>query len=65
VLLKDPSSRAVSCEDAVHNRKRFLLFGSMSQDILFDCTLTLLQHVSSAYKDWWSKVTVSDLRTNV
>jgi len=27
--------------------------------------MTLPLYVSSAYKDWWSKVTVNDLRTNV
>jgi len=27
--------------------------------------LTLPQYASTAYKDWWSKVTVNDLRTNV
>jgi len=32
----------------------------------FACrTLTLLQYVGLAYRVWWSKVTINDLRTNV
>jgi len=37
----------------------------MAQGTLTSSFLTLPQYVSTTYKDWWSKVTINDLRTNV
>jgi len=65
VLLDDPHSRAVSCEDTLYYGKRLLFLSSMAQGTLPSHCLTLRKYVSSAYKDWWSKVTINDRRTNV
>jgi len=51
-------------EDAVYYRKRLLLFGSMSQGILPNYILTLLQYVTLTYRGWWPKMTINDLETN-
>ena len=45
--------------------KRLLFLGNMALGTLPNCCLTLSKYGSAAYKDWWSKVTANDLRTNV
>jgi len=65
VVLKGSRSRAVSHEGALCYWKELLFFDSMFQGILPNHILTLLQYVTSVYKDLWFKVTINDLRINV
>lgn len=62
VLLEDPRTREVSYENALLYWKRLLFLGTASQGSLPCRSLALNQHISSAYKIWWPKVTISDLR---
>ena len=52
-----------------HTRMPFYIendssFGDCIQSFLFCRSLALNQYISSAYKIWWLKVTISDLRSN-
>ena len=64
VLLGDPRTREVSYENALLYWKRLLFLGTASQGFLPCRSLALNQHISSAYKIWWPKVTISDLRSS-
>jgi len=63
--MKDPCPREVSHEGTLYYWTGLILLSSMAQGTLPSHYLTLPQYASTAYKDWWSKVTVNDLRTNV
>lgn len=65
MLLEDPCTQEVSYEDALRYWKRFLFLGCMSQGVLPCYSLTLSQYVSLACKNWWSKLTINDLRSSV
>lgn len=64
VLLEDLRTREVSYENALLYWKWLLFLGTTSQSVHPCRSLALSEHIPSAYRIWWSKVTINDIRSN-
>jgi len=64
-LKLDPRTRASTCNDALFFWTTLLCKNTKSIATLPSCSLHLNKFTTKKYQDWWSKVTISDLRTNV